>query len=187
MLVRHLPASGRTGRENLQENPRYVSPGAGGGGGKFAEPGLWPSTDCDARAWVQGSGPGAFRWAIDGRNATEGGTIDFYVGWSDDTAAGTGNPAMLTGTDAGYSGGAGGTLAGGLKLLKNPIGSLVLQATNDADAAPQVGLVATITPKKRYMILVVVNNSGATLGSGGTGLADELAVRVRGRHFQAQD
>jgi len=37
------------------------------------------------------------------------------------------------------------------------------------------------------MMIVVVNNSGDTLGSGGTGLADELAVRVTGITHQIQD
>jgi len=119
-------------------------------------------------------------------DATSGATVDVYAGYSDSATAGTGNPAMLSGTDAAYSGGSAGTLAEGIKLLEY-VGSLVLQAANDADAEPQVGVIGRISPSKRYMMIVVVNNSGATLGSGGTGLADELAVRVTGITTQIQD
>ena len=77
-------------------------------------------------------------------------------------------------------------LVDALKLLEH-VGSLPLQATNDTDATPQVGVIGTIIPHARYMMIVVVNNSGATLGSGGTGLADELAVRVTGITHQVQD
>lgn len=119
-------------------------------------------------------------------DATAGGTIDVYVGYSDSATAGTGNPAMLSGTDSLYTGGTGGTAATGIKLLE-VVGSLVLQATNDADAAPQVGVIGMIRPTGRYMMLVVGNNSGQSLGSGGTGLADELAIRVTGQNLQLQD
>ncbi len=119
-------------------------------------------------------------------DATAGGTIDIYVGFSDSATAGTGNPAALSGADAGYTGGTGGTLADALKLLEF-VGSLSLQATNDGDSSPQVGVVGRISPHAQYMMIVVVNNSGAVLGSGGTGVADELAVRVTGITHQIQD
>jgi hypothetical protein len=119
-------------------------------------------------------------------DATSGGTIDVYAGFSDSATAGTGNPAGLAGVDQAYAGGAGGTAATGVKLLEF-VGSLVLQATQDTDAVPQVGVIGMIRPSARYMMIVVHNQSGATLGSGGTGLADELAVRVTGQTLQLQD
>lgn len=119
-------------------------------------------------------------------DATIGGTIDVYVGWSDSATAGTGNPAALSGTDSGYTGGTGGALVDALKLLEF-VGSLSLQGTEDADGVPQVGQIGIISPKARYLMIVVVNNSGAILGSGGTGVADELAVRVTGLTLQVQD
>ena len=119
-------------------------------------------------------------------DATDGGTVDVYVGYSDSATAGTGNPAALSGTDAAYAGGTGGTDDGGVRLLEHA-GSLVLQATNDADAQPQIGAIGVIAPKKRYMMIVVANNSGAILGSAGAGTADELAVRVTGINVQTQD
>lgn len=119
-------------------------------------------------------------------DATEGQTVDVHVGFSDSATAGTGNPGGLVGTDSAYTGGSGGSLAGGLKLLEFA-GSLIMQATNDTDGVPQVGMIRIIKAHARYMAIVVVNNSGATLGSGGTGLADELAVRVTGITRQLQE
>ena len=119
-------------------------------------------------------------------DATAGGTIDVYAGYSDSVTAGTGNPAGLSGTEAAYAGGSGGTAATGVMLLEF-VGSLVLQNTNDADAQPQVGVIGVITPKKRYMMIVIHNQSGVALGSGGTGLADECAIRLTGMTSQIQD
>ncbi len=119
-------------------------------------------------------------------DATAGGTIEVYAGFSDSGTAATGNPAGLSGAEEAYAGGAGGTAATGVKLLQL-VGVLVLQATNDADAVPQVGYIGKIRPHARYMMIVVHNNSGAVLGSGGTGLADECAVRVTGITTQVQD
>ena len=113
-----------------------------------------------------------------------GSTIDIYAGFSDSATAGTGNPAMLSGTDSDYSGGAAGTLAEGLKQL-TWIGSLVLQVKNDADAEPQVGVVGYVKPTGRYMMIVARNQSGQALGAAGG--ADECAGRVTGMTLQTQD
>lgn len=115
-------------------------------------------------------------------DSVEGQTVDLYVGWSDDATPGTGNPAGLTGTAIPYTGGTAGLLPGGLKQLEY-VGSLVMQAKAVADASPQVALVATIVPKGRYMMLVVVNNSGATTAT----TADECAIRFTERRLQVQD
>ena len=115
-----------------------------------------------------------------------GSSVDVYCGYSDSATAGTGNPAQLSGTDAAYTGGTAGTLAEGLLQLEF-VGSLALQVTSDGDGEPQVGVIGRIRPHARYMMIVVVNNSGQALGSGGTGLADELAVRVTGITHQIQD
>jgi hypothetical protein len=119
-------------------------------------------------------------------DATDGGTIDVYAGYSGSATNVNDNPAELQGQDSAYSGGTNGVLAGGLRQLEY-IGSLVLQTLNDTDAEPQVGVIGRISPSKRYMMIVVVNNSGVALGSGGTGLADELAIRVTGITTQIQD
>lgn len=119
-------------------------------------------------------------------DSTAGNTVDFYMGYSHSATAATGNPVGLTGADAAYSGYGGGTLANALAQL-DFVGSFPLIASNDTDAAPQVGLVGYFTPAKRYGMLVVYNGGGATMGSGGTGLADELAVRVTGIDIQTQD
>ncbi len=118
-------------------------------------------------------------------DATAGGTIVVWAGYSDSATAGTGNPAGLSGTDSAYTGLSGGTAAQSVQALEY-VGSLVLDAIQDTDA-PQVGVIGVIRPKKRYMMLVVKNASGATLGGDGTGLADECAIRVTGQQLQLQD
>jgi len=114
-------------------------------------------------------------------DAVEGQTVDLYVGWSDNATAADGNPAALSGSDGAYISGAG-TAAGGLKQLQY-IGSVVMQAKQASDAEPQIALVSTIVPKARYMILVVQNNSGATMAAD----AIECAVRFTERRLQVQD
>ena len=120
-------------------------------------------------------------------DSTAGGTVNVHHGYSHSATAGTGNPIGLTGTDAAYTGYGGGVLANcvnQLPLLGKPF-SLI--ASNDADAAPQVGELGFFVPRKRYMMILVGNLGGATLGSGGTGLADELAIRITGFDIQTQD
>lgn len=119
-------------------------------------------------------------------DADDGSTVDVYAGYSGSGTATNDNPAELQGADQAYSGGTNGVLAGGLRQLEY-IGSLVLQPLNDTDAEPQVGVIGRISPSKQWMMIVVVNNSGQNLGSGGTGLADELAIRVTGITTQVQD
>lgn len=119
-------------------------------------------------------------------DSTAGNTVDVYAGYSHSATAGTGNPIGMTGTDADYSGYGGGTAANAVKQIQH-IGSLPLIASNDADNAPQVGKLGYFIPSKRYMMLLVYNGGGATMGSGGTGLADELAIRITGLDYQIQD
>ncbi len=93
---------------------------------------------------------------------TAGGTVDFYLGFSDDATAGENNPGNLSGTDAAYQG-YGGDTASGTEALKQlePIGSLVAAA----DADIQVATVGVFMPKARYCCLVVVNNSSVNIAN----------------------
>jgi hypothetical protein len=112
---------------------------------------------------------------------TAGGTVDFYLGWSDNATAGSNNPANLSGTDAVFQG-YGADTASGTEALKqlDYVGSLV--ATADADV--QVGSVGMFAPKARYVCLVVVNNSSVALANTD---AIETAVTVTPITTQIQD
>ena len=93
---------------------------------------------------------------------TAGGTVDFYVGFSDSATAGNNNPANLSGTDAVFQG-YGADTASGTEALQQLefVGSL--EVTADADL--QVGHVGSFYPKDRYGILVVVNNTSVSLAA----------------------
>lgn len=112
---------------------------------------------------------------------TAGGTVDFYIGWSDNATAGNNNPANLSGTDAVFQG-YGADTASGTEALKqlDYVGSLV--ATADADV--QVASVGIFRPKAQYMMLVVVNNSSVALANTD---AIETAVTVTPLVTQIQD
>lgn len=110
-----------------------------------------------------------------------GTTLDLYMGWSNSGTAATNNPGGLTGSDADYTGTAGDSLDDSLKQL-DYLGSMVLTA--DATTTVQIDTaVATFTPRARYGILVVHNNSGVTTHSD----AVEMAVRLTPLVTQIQD
>ena len=84
-------------------------------------------------------------------------TVEFYVGWSDQSGATVGNPGYLTGSDGGYTG-TPATLLEGLSQLEF-IGA---QAAT-ADLEFQISTIGTIIPLARYGCLVVRNLAGQTL------------------------
>lgn len=112
---------------------------------------------------------------------TAGGTVDFYLGWSDSSTAANNNPANLSGTDAAFQG-YGADTASGTEALNqlDYIGSLV--ATADADV--QVASIGVVAPKARYCMLVVVNNSSVNLANTD---AIETAVTLTPITLQIQD
>ena len=88
---------------------------------------------------------------------TAGETVELYWAPSHKAAAGSGNPANVTGVDAAYSGYSSNLDASLLQL--EFIGAFV--ATAQATPTVQVGEVAAFAPSQRYGSLVVVNRSGA--------------------------
>ncbi len=89
-----------------------------------------------------------------------GETVSFYIGWSHDATPGTSNPAALTGTDADYTGMAGGSLAQSLQLIHR-VGVMPMDNVINTDT---VGVqlntaISTFTPRAQYGCPVVVNNS----------------------------
>lgn len=114
-----------------------------------------------------------------------GETVEFYIGWSEKATAGTDNPAALTGVDGAYTGMAGGTLDGSLKLIDS-IGVMTQDNVINTDT---VGVqydsaIRTFTPRARYGNLVVVNRAAlAALHSD----AVEMAIGLRPLVFQVQD
>ncbi len=112
---------------------------------------------------------------------TAGGTVDFYLGWSDDVTAGENNPGNLSGTDAVYQG-YGADTASGTEALPQLefIGSL----TCTADADIQVATIGTFIPLAQYCCLVVVNNSSVNLANTD---AIETAVAITPLQYQVQD
>jgi len=97
-------------------------------------------------------------WHAPASAPTAGGTVDFYAGYSDSPTAATNNPAGLAGVTGVYQG-YGSTTADGTEGLKQLefIGSLVATA----DLTVQTGVIGTIRPSDRYMMLVAVNNTDA--------------------------
>jgi len=93
-----------------------------------------------------------------GTTPTTGEPIIFYLGPTPVSTAGTGNPGDLTGADADYIGGTP-TLDEGLAQM-NFIGALICSADQKVQTA-------SINPRfrvpERYGILVIENDSGATL------------------------
>ena len=110
-----------------------------------------------------------------------GGTVDFYLGFSDNATAGSNNPGGLNGTDAAFQG-YGADLASGTEALPllQYIGSLVATA----DATVQHCSVGNFTPKDRYCCLVVVNNSSVNLANTD---AIETCVAITPLQYQVQD
>lgn len=91
---------------------------------------------------------------------TAGGSVDFYLGFSNDTDAGDDNPGGLSGTDGVYQG-YGADTASGTEALKQLeyMGSLTV--TNDT--VLQVAKLKPFQPTGRYCMLVVVNNTSVSL------------------------
>lgn len=92
-----------------------------------------------------------------GSAATNGTVIELYAGRSNSATAGTNNPGGLSGTDATFN-----TTPAEYKLQLDYIGSLVL--SNNAGTGIQKQWF-TFYPRSRYIIPVIVNSSGQTLGS----------------------
>ena len=89
-----------------------------------------------------------------------GETVDFYIGWSNNATAGTGNPGGLGGADAAYTGYSGGSLDDSLPAL-HYLGTMVQDNVINTDD-PQVNTaIATFTPRARYGTLVVHNNAAS--------------------------
>ena len=84
-------------------------------------------------------------------------TVEFYVGWSDQSGATVGNPGYLTGSDGAYTG-TPGTLVEGLSQL-DFIGVQVATA----DLEFQISVIGIVVPLSRYPIQVVRNLAGQTL------------------------
>lgn len=101
-----------------------------------------------------------------------GGTIDLYWSESHSATAAVGNIAGTSGADAAYTGYATMTLQEGLDQMIF-IGSLLLGVQNDVDGV-QIGHVGVFSPKQRYGVLVVHNNSSVALHSDSV----EFAVRL---------
>ena len=112
---------------------------------------------------------------------TAGGTVDFYLGWSDNGTAANNNPAGLSGTDAAYYG-YGAAAADATEAVKQLeyVGSLVATA----DIAVQVGSIGMFTPKSQYVMLVVANNTSVALAVTD---AIETAVTITPITVQIQD
>lgn len=112
---------------------------------------------------------------------TAGGTVDFYVGWSDSTTPANNNPGGLDGTDSIYQGYGADTASGteGLKQLEF-VGSLVATA----DLTVQVAPIGMIAPKAQYVALVVVNNTDQNIANTD---AIETAVGLTPLTLQLQD
>jgi hypothetical protein len=87
---------------------------------------------------------------------TAGTTLELYWAGSPSATAGTSNPGATTGTDAAYTGSAGGTVDQTVLQLEW-IGSLIL--TPDADGVVQVQDVGRFVPVHRYGMPVLVNKA----------------------------
>lgn len=87
---------------------------------------------------------------------TAGNTVDLYWAESNSATAGTNNPGNTTGTDAAY------TPSDYLPQLQY-VGSLVV--SNAAGTGIQIANVGPFSPRFRYGMPVIVNNSGQALGA----------------------
>lgn len=84
-----------------------------------------------------------------------GSAVNLYWAASVQSAAGTGNPGYVTGTDADYTG-TPGTLAEGLKQLEHMF-SFICGA--DATGSIQTSFLGIWTPPTRYGSLIIVNDT----------------------------
>lgn len=92
---------------------------------------------------------------------TAGDVVELYIGWSPDATAANGNPGGLSGSDADYTGYST-NLAASVRQLDR-IGTFVVTA--DTTGTVQIAKAGLFTPKERYGILVVKNESAAALHS----------------------
>jgi hypothetical protein len=90
-----------------------------------------------------------------GSAATNGNQIELYFGESDSATAGTNNPGNLTGADAGLSN------PDELKLQLNLVGGINLSNARGTAIQKQRFV---YYPAQRYLVPLVVNKSGQTLG-----------------------
>jgi len=93
---------------------------------------------------------------------TAGNTVDFYIGYSDNSVVGDDNPGNLSGADAVYNGyGAAAVDAAEAAKQLIYVGSLVCTADIDT----QVAEIGIISPLGRYACLVIDNESGQTINA----------------------
>lgn len=79
---------------------------------------------------------------------SDAGSVDFYWGSSPNSTAASGNPSILTGSDAGFT-----DTPGNLGQLIY-IGSMLV-----ANEVLNIGFVEEFTPPHRYGMLVIINNA----------------------------
>lgn len=113
--------------------------------------------------------PWAARWTVDAclefeTAPADNGAVEFYWGASPSATAGTGNPGVLTGSDAAIT-----DTAGNLGQLQF-IGVLTLK-----NAVVNIGHVGVFTPVFQYGGLVVVNQGSTALRSTATAM-DETHI-----------
>jgi hypothetical protein len=99
---------------------------------------------------------GAFEIAA---TPSAGRTINCYLAYSQSPTAGSGNPANITGSDAAYTGYSSNGAASVLQL--HQISAFVV--TGQATATVQVIEGWTFSPKGRYAVLVMQNDTGAAM------------------------
>ena len=87
-----------------------------------------------------------------GTAPSDGSAIEFFMGFSPNATAGTGNPAGLTGADEAF------TWTRGKQGQLMALNALQLENTE-----VNIGYIGVFRPLYRYGMLVMVNTSGATL------------------------
>jgi hypothetical protein len=102
---------------------------------------------------------------------TSGPVVDYYIAPSTSCTAGTNNSGGTTGTDAAYSGHAGGGLTASLKQLMY-IGALV--STADGNTVVQRATVGQFRVPTQCANLVVVNNMGVTFHTSDADIAVQI-------------
>lgn len=101
----------------------------------------------------------AIEWEVTPEIAA-GETVDFYLGFSNSTVAGTANGGGLSGSDAAYTGYSAGGLAASLKQLLF-IGSMSQDNVITTDQTQIDMMIAVFRPLRRFGILVVVNSAAS--------------------------
>ncbi len=93
--------------------------------------------------------------------ATAGKTIEVWMGYSNSSVAGTGNPANLTGTDTSWAGYSGDPAQARFQLRR--VGQVVL--SNGAGTNAQVQDIGVFTPERQWGVPVVLNYADQALSS----------------------